>query len=82
MSRVNTQLTCSLFFFFRNPTQEEEFIWKPATKENKEILVIGDEFQMVNNLYNDKVKFWDDFLAKYKSLAVDGVVKDNNRDEL
>ncbi|CAH4030313.1 unnamed protein product [Pieris brassicae] len=66
-----------------NPTPEgAKFVWKPATKENKEILVISDKLHIMNNLYNDKVKFWDHFLAKYKALADDGVVKDIAKDEL
>lgn len=30
----------------------------------------------------ERVKFWDDFIAKYSALAEDGVVKDKNHDEL
>ncbi|CAK1550763.1 unnamed protein product [Leptosia nina] len=66
-----------------NPTPPgDEFTWKPATKENKEILVISEELKMVNNLYEDKISFWDNFFAKYKAKAVDGIVKDNDKDEL
>uniref|UniRef100_A0A2A4IWX2 Carboxylesterase type B domain-containing protein n=1 Tax=Heliothis virescens TaxID=7102 RepID=A0A2A4IWX2_HELVI len=65
-----------------NPTPEgSDFTWTPATKENKDCLVISDELQMKKNLHDDRIKFWDNFLVKYKALAVNGVVKDG-KDEL
>lgn len=68
--------------FCRNPTPTgSDFKWIPATKENKECLVISDEFQMKTNLNKDRVQFWDDFLEKYQKQAVDGVVMDV-KDEL
>lgn len=71
-----------MFFIFRNPTPAgSEFIWKPATKENRECLVISDELKMVPKLYSKRIKFWDDFIEKYKNIAIDGVVEDV-RDEL
>ncbi|KAL4705568.1 hypothetical protein ACJJTC_006896 [Scirpophaga incertulas] len=68
----------------RNPTPSaNEFQWIPASKENKECLVISDELQMKNNLHEKSITFWDQFLEKYRKLAVDGVVKDDNiKDEL
>ncbi|KAJ8717744.1 hypothetical protein PYW07_005674 [Mythimna separata] len=65
-----------------NPTTEgSDFTWTPATKENKDCLVISDELQMKQNLHEDRIQFWDEFLAKYKAKAVDGVIKDV-KDEL
>lgn len=69
-------------FFFSNPTPAgSDFIWSPATKENRECLVISDELKMMSKLYRKRIKFWDDFIEKYKKMAVNGVVK-NVRDEL
>ncbi|XP_026493288.2 esterase E4-like [Vanessa tameamea] len=66
-----------------NPTPPgSEFTWKPATKENRECLVISDELKIVSKLYDDKIKFWDEFIEKYGKMAVDGVVKDVVKDEL
>ncbi|XP_023953641.2 esterase E4-like [Bicyclus anynana] len=65
-----------------NPTPPgSDFTWKPATKENRQALIISEELKMQPHLYKDKVKFWDDFIEKYEKLAVDGVVKDI-KDEL
>ncbi|KAJ0174243.1 hypothetical protein K1T71_010389 [Dendrolimus kikuchii] len=65
-----------------NPTPPgDEFTWTPASIENKEILVISEELEMKSNVYGDRVKFWDDFLAKYKEKAVDGIIK-GTKDEL
>ncbi|KAJ8717128.1 hypothetical protein PYW08_005527 [Mythimna loreyi] len=65
-----------------NPTPEgSDFTWTPATKENKDCLVISEELQMKQNLHGDRIKFWDDFIAKYRAKAVDGVIKDL-KDEL
>ncbi|CAH2241960.1 jg9078 [Pararge aegeria aegeria] len=65
-----------------NPTPPgSDFIWKPATKDNKQCLVISDKLKMQPNIYKDRVKFWDDFIEKYEKLAVNGVVKDI-KDEL
>nr|AXU41413.1 carboxylesterase 2 [Conopomorpha sinensis] len=65
------------FAKYGNPTPEgDEFIWKPATKENKECLVITEELEMRNNLHEDRMKFWDDFIEKYRAKAIDGVVYD------
>lgn len=36
---------------------------------------------MKNNLHPDRIKFWDDFMAKYKEKAVDGVIR-GVKDEL
>lgn len=76
-------LWCSIALFnFSNPTpQGSDFVWTPASKEDKDCLVISDELQMKKNLHADRIKFWDDFLAKYKAIAVDGVIKDE-KDEL
>ncbi|CAG4986949.1 unnamed protein product [Colias eurytheme] len=65
-----------------NPTPDGDFTWKPVTKDSKDILVISDELKMISNLYQDRVNFWDNFIAKYKAMAVDGVVKDTVKDEL
>lgn len=65
-----------------NPTPPgSDFTWKPATKDNKECLVISDELQMKTNLHQDRVEFWDNFLAKYRAMAVNGVIRDE-KDEL
>lgn len=69
-------------FIRRNPTPEgEDFIWTPATQENKECLVISDELEIKRNLHSDKVEFWDGFLARHREKAVDGVITDV-KDEL
>ncbi|XP_023953779.2 esterase E4-like [Bicyclus anynana] len=66
----------------RNPTPPgSDFTWIPATKDDRECLIISDKLKMQPNLYRDKVTFWDDFIEKYEKLAVDGVVKDI-KDEL
>ncbi|CAG9564144.1 unnamed protein product [Danaus chrysippus] len=60
-----------------NPTPPGSPInWKPVTKENRQCLIISEEPRMQNNIYEDKVSFWDNFIEKYRQLAVDGVVKD------
>ncbi|XP_075981625.1 uncharacterized protein LOC142980177 [Anticarsia gemmatalis] len=65
-----------------NPTPPgSDFTWTPATKENKECLVISDELQIKNNLHGDRIEWWDNFTAKYKAKAVDGVIK-GSKDEL
>ncbi|XP_052743920.1 esterase E4-like [Bicyclus anynana] len=65
-----------------NPTPPgSDFTWIPATKDDRECLIISDTLKIQPNLYRDKVKFWDDFIEKYEKLAVDGVVKDI-KDEL
>ncbi|CAG9795648.1 unnamed protein product [Diatraea saccharalis] len=65
-----------------NPTPPgDEIQWKPATKENKECLVINDEPELKTRLYDETVTFWDNFLEKYSKLAKDGVIKDL-KDEL
>ncbi|XP_041985046.1 uncharacterized protein LOC121737433 [Aricia agestis] len=65
-----------------NPTPTGEFVWAPATKENKECLIISEELKMQSKLYDDKVRFWEEFLEKYAAMAVDGVVRDEVKDEL
>lgn len=73
--------TC-FFIHFRNPTPSgEDLTWTPATRENKESLLINEEPEMKTNLHGDRVKFWDDFLDKYRAMAINGVVKDL-KDEL
>lgn len=63
--------------FFRNPTPPgSSNDWKPATKENRQCMIISDEPRMQNNIYENKVTFWDNFIEKYRQLAVNGVVKD------
>ncbi|CAH2089352.1 unnamed protein product [Euphydryas editha] len=65
-----------------NPTPPGSvFTWKPATLENRECLIISDELKMVSKLYDNRIKFWDNFIEKYEKLAVNGVVKDTH-DEL
>ncbi|CAH2042177.1 unnamed protein product, partial [Iphiclides podalirius] len=65
-----------------NPTPNgDEVTWNPATKENKECLVISDELKMHKNLHENVVRFWDDFISSYSEKAVNGVVQDK-RDEL
>ncbi|KAJ2948617.1 hypothetical protein O0L34_g7871 [Tuta absoluta] len=65
-----------------NPTPTgEEFTWKPASKENKECLVISDTLEIKSKLHDDAVTFWDKFIVKYKGMAKDGIVKDE-KDEL
>ncbi|XP_049876606.1 juvenile hormone esterase-like [Pectinophora gossypiella] len=65
-----------------NPTPTgDEVSWKPATKENKECLVINEDPQIRTKLHDDRVTFWDTFIAKYKAMADNGVVKDI-KDEL
>ncbi|XP_068620372.1 juvenile hormone esterase-like [Battus philenor] len=65
-----------------NPTPPgEKFTWEPATKENKKCLVISDELEMRNNIREDVVKFWDDFLSSYSEKAVNKVIQDV-KDEL
>lgn len=67
---------------FRNPTPSgEPFQWKPAAKDTKDCLMISDELEMKTNLHEDRIKFWDDFIEKYRQIAVDGVVK-GTKDEL
>lgn len=67
---------------FSNPTPPgDEFTWTPASKENKECLVISDQLQMKSNLHEDKVQFWDNFLAKHDEMAVNGILTDS-KDEL
>ncbi|XP_023952031.2 esterase E4-like [Bicyclus anynana] len=66
-----------------NPTpSESDFVWKSASKENRECLVISDKPKMKSNLYEDKVRFWDEFIEKYEKLAVNGVVGNKVTDEL
>ncbi|XP_026763417.2 uncharacterized protein LOC113521939 [Galleria mellonella] len=65
-----------------NPTPPgDQFIWKPASKDKKECLVINEELQIKNNLHQETVDFWDNFIEKYREKAIDGVVKDI-KDEL
>ncbi|KAM3960292.1 esterase FE4 [Aphomia sociella] len=65
-----------------NPTPPgDQFVWRPASKENKDCLVINEDIQMKTNVHQETIDFWDNFLEKYKEKAVDGVVKDL-RDEL
>ncbi|XP_004933450.1 juvenile hormone esterase [Bombyx mori] len=65
-----------------NPTPPgESFQWKPAAKNTKDCLMISDELEMKTNLHEDRIKFWDDFIEKYRQIAVDGVVK-GTKDEL
>lgn len=65
-----------------NPTPPgNDFNWHPASHQKKECLVISDELTMVERLYDDTVNFWDDWMAKYGALAVNGVVQDV-KDEL
>ncbi|CAH0401345.1 unnamed protein product [Chilo suppressalis] len=65
-----------------NPTPPgDELQWKPATKENKECLVINDEPELKTRLHENIITFWDQFLAKYAKLAKDGIIKDE-KDEL
>ncbi|CAH2042179.1 unnamed protein product, partial [Iphiclides podalirius] len=65
-----------------NPTPDgDELTWNPATKENKECLVISDELKMHKNLHENVVRFWDDFISSYSEKALNGVVQDK-RDEL
>lgn len=72
----------SFLTIYSNPTPPgEEFTWKAATKEKKECLVINDELEMKERLYDDKVQFWDDWMTKYGEMAVDGLVYDI-KDEL
>lgn len=61
---------------FRNPTPpgDDDFVWKPASKENKECLVISEELEIKTKLNEERIKFWDDFLAKYQEKAVNGVI--------
>ncbi|XP_059059024.1 esterase E4-like [Achroia grisella] len=71
-----------------NPTPPgEQFVWKPASKNEKNCLVINEELQMKSNVHQETVDFWDNFLQKYEAKAIDGVVTDNknntkNKDEL
>lgn len=62
---------------FRNPTPDgETFKWNPATTENKECLLINEDLQMKTKLHEDRIKFWDDWIEKYKAMAKNNVVKD------
>ncbi|CAG5048702.1 unnamed protein product [Parnassius apollo] len=66
-----------------NPTPTgEEFIWKPATKNKRECLVISDELKMQDNIHDDVVKFWDEFISSNSEKAIDGIIQDIIRDEL
>ncbi|XP_026741255.1 esterase E4-like [Trichoplusia ni] len=65
-----------------NPTPEGSPVkWVPATPENKECMVISDELEVKTKLYEDRIQFWENFIAKYKAMAVEGVVRDK-KDEL
>ncbi|XP_013162744.1 PREDICTED: esterase E4-like [Papilio xuthus] len=66
-----------------NPTPPgSNFTWKPATKDNRECLVISDELEMKSNINEDIVKFWDEFISNYSEKAVDNIIKDEVKDEL
>lgn len=46
-------------------------------------LHVTKKLQMKNNPLGERREFWDNFLAKYAEMVVDGVVKGKaNRDEL
>ncbi|GBP08436.1 Esterase FE4 [Eumeta japonica] len=68
-----------------NPTPTKDghdnFVWTPVTKNDKHCLLINEEMQMKTNLHQNRVDFWNDFIQKYKEMAVDGVIKDQ-KDEL
>ncbi|XP_013137128.1 PREDICTED: carboxylesterase 5A-like [Papilio polytes] len=72
----------------RNPTPDlsddllKDFTWQPHNKEKNNYLHINKKLRMKQNPMGERVKFWDDFIAKYSALAEDGVVKDKNHDEL
>ncbi|XP_063830754.1 juvenile hormone esterase-like [Ostrinia nubilalis] len=66
-----------------NPTPPGSDVeWKPATTDKKECMVISDELTLKTNLHDNVVTFWDNFIEKYKNMAVNGIVKDNKKDEL
>ncbi|XP_039750092.1 esterase E4-like [Pararge aegeria] len=66
-----------------NPTPPgSNFIWKPASLENRECLIISDKLEIKSNLYEEKITFWDDFIEKYEKYAINGVVKDAVKNEL
>ncbi|OWR52719.1 carboxyl/choline esterase CCE021b [Danaus plexippus plexippus] len=62
-----------------------DFKWRPIVKENNETnyLHITKSLNIKTNPLGEREKFWDRFIAKYSSLAVDGLVlKKESRDEL
>ncbi|XP_026491214.2 esterase E4-like [Vanessa tameamea] len=75
----------------RNPTPLAEddilkdFKWLPINKESNETNYahITNTLKMKENPLGEREKFWDNFLAKYSELAIDGVVQDSKKhDEL
>ncbi|XP_047536540.1 esterase E4-like [Vanessa atalanta] len=75
----------------RNPTPLVEddilkdFKWLPINKESNETnyVHITKTLKMKVNPLGEREKFWDNFLAKYSELAIDGVVQDSKiHDEL
>ncbi|XP_013187492.2 esterase E4 [Amyelois transitella] len=61
-----------------------DFKWTPATKENRDTLLINEDPEMKKKINDEIVTFWDNFIEKYRNLAVDGVIKDDDteKDEL
>lgn len=67
------------YLFYRNPTPENsdlEVTWKPVEPTNKNVLVIGEDLELKSNLFEGRIKFWDNFIAKYKEKSVNGIIKD------
>ncbi|XP_068620373.1 esterase E4-like [Battus philenor] len=62
----------------------KDFIWKPLDKQRNNVnyLHITKKLVMKENPMGNRTKFWDDFIKKYSTLAIDGVVNDTGHDEL
>ncbi|CAH2089353.1 unnamed protein product [Euphydryas editha] len=77
------------FVKYGNPTPENDSLlndikWPSYNLETKEYLLIGKNFQVKTNLWQERFKFWDNFIKKWEKRAHNGVVTDDKskRDEL
>ncbi|XP_053615032.2 juvenile hormone esterase [Plodia interpunctella] len=67
----------------RDPNLPEgNFKWTPATIENRDTLLINEEPVMKQKIGEEAITFWDNFIEKYRNIAVNGVIKDDEKDEL
>ncbi|XP_059059023.1 esterase E4-like [Achroia grisella] len=70
-----------------NPTPSKEdkllkgFIWQPVAKDSDSTnyLHINKALRMKQNPLGEREQFWDQFLAKYSQMAVDGLVQSDTR---